>query len=120
MQRVLLKSKIHRARVTGTVLEYEGSITVDANLLDAAGIARYEQVHVLNLNSGNRLTTYAIEGRRGSGMVELNGPAARHGQAGDEVVILAYGLYGERERPRPRIVLVGPGNLPRKPGKGRR
>lgn len=120
MQRVLLKSKIHRARVTGTVLEYEGSITVDASLLDAAGIVHFEQVHVLNLNSGNRIITYAIEGRRGSGMVELNGPAARHGQAGDEVVILSYGVYGERERPHPRIVLVGPGNLPVKSGKARR
>lgn len=118
MQRILLKSKIHRARITGTVLEYEGSITLDPDLMAPAGIAPYEQVHVLNLNSGSRLITYAIPGRRGSGTVELNGPAARHGQAGEEVVILAYGVYGERERPRPRIVRAGPDNRPVKPRKG--
>ncbi len=108
MQRVLLKSKIHRARLTGTDLDYEGSITVDRALLDAADILPGEQVHVLNLSNAARLITYAIEAEAGSGVVLLNGPAARLGAPGDLLIILAYGVYSEEEARshRPRIVQV--------------
>ena len=116
MQRMMLKSKIHRATLTGTELEYEGSITVDVALLDAAGILPGEQVHVLNLNNGARLVTYAITAPRGSGTVLLNGPAARLGVAGDRVIILTYCLVDEKEaaRHRPRIVQVDAKNRPRR------
>src|SRR5512145_1412584 len=90
MQRFMLKSKIHRATLTGTDMHYEGSITVDENLLDAADILPGEQVHVLNLNNGARLVTYAIIAPRGSGTMLLNGPAARLGMPGDTVTILTY------------------------------
>lgn len=90
MQRFMLKSKIHRATLTGTELDYEGSIAIDKTLLDAADILPGEQVHVLNLNSGARLVTYAIEAEAGSGTVMLNGPAARQGMPGDLLVILTY------------------------------
>lgn len=103
MKRFMLKSKIQGARVTRTLLHYQGSITVDAAVLEAAGIEHFEMVHVLNLNNGARAETYAIAGRRGGGAVELNGPAARLGQVGDEVVILSYGLLEEGEEPRPRV-----------------
>lgn len=90
MLRNMMKSKIHRATLTGVDLEYDGSITIDADILDAADILPFEQVHVLNLNNGSRIVTYAIEGKRGSGTFLLNGPAARTGMIGDKVVILTY------------------------------
>jgi len=90
MQRIMLKSKIHRAVLTGANLDYEGSIAVDPILLEAADILPNEQVQVLNVNNGNRITTYAIAAERDSGTVMLNGPAARAGIAGDVVVILTY------------------------------
>ena len=90
MQRVMLKSKIHRAVLTGTNLDYEGSIAIDPILLEAADILPNEQVQVLNINNGSRITTYAIVAERGSGTVMLNGPAARSGIVGDVVVILTY------------------------------
>jgi aspartate 1-decarboxylase len=86
----MLKSKIHGATLTGTDLDYEGSITIDENLLDKADILAGEQVHVLNLNNGNRFITYTISAARGSGTVLLNGPAARLGTAGDKVIIISY------------------------------
>jgi aspartate 1-decarboxylase len=86
----MLKSKIHRATLTGADLNYEGSIAVDPILLEAADILPGEQVHVLNINNGKRLITYAIEARRGSGTVMLNGAAARCGAAGDLVIIITY------------------------------
>lgn len=110
MEKFLLKGKIHGAVVTGTRLDYEGSITVDSAILDAAGIEPYEMVHVLNANSGQRAETYAIEGKRRSGTVELNGPAARLGQPGDSVVILAYGIFAAGEKAKPKIALLGPRN----------
>lgn len=79
MERFMLKSKIHRATLTGTDLNYEGSITIDQNLLEKADILPAKQVHVLNINNGQRFVTYAISARRGSGTVLLNGPAARLG-----------------------------------------
>jgi aspartate 1-decarboxylase len=88
--RTMLKSKIHRATVTGADINYEGSITLDPLLMDAADILPYEQVQVLDINNGNRLTTYAIEGRRSSGDVVINGAAARLVSEGDIVIILTY------------------------------
>jgi aspartate 1-decarboxylase len=108
MQRIMLKSKIHRATLTGTEIDYEGSITIDPNLLEAADILPNEQVHVLNLNNGSRIITYAIEGERGSGTMLLNGPAARAGIVGDLVVILTYAHVDEKElaRHKPTIIKV--------------
>ena len=108
MKRFMLKSKIHRARLTGTEPEYEGSITIDAALMRAADLLAGEQVHVLNLNNGSRIVTYAIEAPVNSGTVLLNGPAARKGQVGDLVIILAYCELSDEEARsfRPRVVLV--------------
>ena len=97
MQRIMLKSKIHRATLTGTNLDYEGSIAIDPILLEAADILPNEQVQVLNLHNGTRITTYAIVAERGSGTVMLNGPAARSGMTGDIVVILTYANVGPDE-----------------------
>ncbi len=115
MQRFMLKSKIHRATLTGTDMHYEGSITVDQNLLDAADILPGEQVHVLNLNNGARLVTYAIAAARGSGTMLLNGPAARLGMPGDTVTILTYCEVDEAQARslKPRVVLVDEKNRPR-------
>lgn len=88
--RTMLKSKIHRATVTDADVDYEGSITLDPLLMEAADILPYEQVHVLDINNGARLTTYAIEGARGAGEVAINGAAARLVNAGDTVIILTY------------------------------
>lgn len=111
----MLKSKIHRATLTGTDMHYEGSITVDQNLLDAADILPGEQVHVLNLNNGARLVTYAIAAARGSGTMLLNGPAARLGMPGDTVTILTYCEVDEAQARslKPRVVLVDEKNRPR-------
>jgi len=97
MQRIMLKSKIHRARVTEAQLYYEGSIAVGADLLKAADILPGEKVEVLNLNNGTRLETYAISAAAGSGEICLNGPAARAGYKGDEIIILAYTSCDEKE-----------------------
>jgi len=86
----MLKSKIHRAVLTGANLDYEGSIAIDPILLEAADILPNEQVQVLNVNNGSRITTYAIAAERGSGTIMLNGPAARSGIVGDVVVLLTY------------------------------
>jgi aspartate 1-decarboxylase len=102
----MLKSKIHRGVLTGTDLAYEGSITVDPILLEAADILPNEQVHVLNLNNGSRITTYAIEGKRGSGTMLLNGPAARNGIKGDIIVILTYANYDEKETKKHKPIII--------------
>ena len=88
--RVMLKSKIHRATVTGANVDYEGSITLDPVLMEAADILPFEQVHVLDVNNGSRLVTYAIEGTRGAGEVVLNGAAARLVDPGDIVIVITY------------------------------
>lgn len=115
MNRILLKSKIHRARLTGTHLEYEGSIALDADLMDLADLLPNEQVEVYNLSNGNRFTTYAMKARRGSGAVQLNGAAARLGQPGDLVIIAAYASVPDVEARtfKPRIVLVDEKNRPK-------
>jgi len=97
MMRILCKSKIHRATVTEANLNYEGSLTLDPLLMEAAGLVPFEQVHVLNLNNGARFETYLIEGERGSGTVCVNGAAARLVQVGDPVIVLAYALVPEDE-----------------------
>lgn len=113
MLREMLKSKIHQATVTGLELEYEGSIAIDQDVLDAADILPGEMVHVLNLNNGARLVTYAISAERGSGTVLLNGPAARSAYIGDRVTILGYCLVPDEDARalRPRIVRVDDSNL---------
>ena len=112
MNRTMLKSKIHRATVTGADINYEGSVTLDPLLMEAADILPYEQVQVLDINNGNRLTTYAIEGRRGSGDVIINGAAARLVTEGDLVIILTYCDVTEEAARlhRPSLVYVDAGN----------
>jgi aspartate 1-decarboxylase len=110
--RTMLKSKIHRARVTDANIDYEGSITIDSTLMAAADILPYEQVHVLNINNGARFTTYAIEGEAGSGAICLNGAAARLAAKGDLVIILTYTQVPEEQARdyRPRLVYVNERN----------
>jgi aspartate 1-decarboxylase len=108
MLRQMLRAKIHRATVTEACLEYEGSITIDEELLDAAGILPYELVMISNMNNGERFTTYAMAGKRGSGDIVLNGPTARKGVVGDKVIVFCYEFYAEDEakRHRPKVILV--------------
>jgi len=108
MQRVMLKSKIHRASVTGCDLHYVGSITIDSDLLDAADIREHEQVHVVDVDNGARFETYTIAGERGSGVMQLNGAAARLVHRGDTIIVISYGQYQEAELDgyRPRVVHV--------------
>lgn len=115
MDRILLKSKIHRATVTDTRLDYEGSIAIDTDLMAAADLLPNEQVHIYNINNGERFVTYTIPARRGSGMVQLNGAAARLGEPGDRIIIAAYAQVPDAEARtfRPRIVLVDERNRPR-------
>lgn len=108
MQRHLMKSKIHRATVTSVDLHYEGSLTVDENLLEAADLIGHEEVQVVNVNNGARFNTYVIPGPRGSGVMQLNGAAARLGLPGDLVILISYGVFtaDEAERHSPRVVLL--------------
>ncbi|MDX9758178.1 MAG: aspartate 1-decarboxylase [Bacteroidota bacterium] len=108
MKRIMFKSKIHRARVTQAELYYEGSITIDADLMARADILEYEKVQVVNVNNGNRFETYALRGDAGSGTICLNGAAARLGHVGDEVIIITYGEYEQNELDghKPTIILV--------------
>lgn len=108
----VLKAKIHRARITQVDLDYVGSLTLDRDLMDAAGILPFEKVHVLNVNTGSRIETYVIEGERGSGIVGLNGPAARTGLVGDIVIILSYAWMTEEEARnyQPRVIFPKQGN----------
>jgi aspartate 1-decarboxylase len=104
----MLKSKIHRATVTGTELDYEGSITIPRELLEAADILPGEQVHVLDINNGSRVVTYAIEGEANSGLVLLNGAAARMGEVGDKIIVISYTLLPKEEAPtfKAKVILV--------------
>lgn len=97
MNRTMLKSKIHRARVTGADLHYVGSITIDRDLLEAADVLEHELVHVLDVDNGARLETYTIAGPRGSGEVTVNGAAARLVHTGDTVIVVSYAGYSEAE-----------------------
>ena len=104
----MLKGKIHRATVTQAELNYVGSITVDADLLDAAGILEYEAVQVVDVNNGNRFMTYTIAGEHGSGVICLNGAAARQAQTGDKVILMSYAQVTPEEAKamQPKVVLV--------------
>ena len=108
----MFKSKIHRATVTQADLEYKGSLTLDPLLMEAAGMLEFEQVVVLNINNGQRFTTYIITGERDSGVVCLNGAAARLGQPGDKAILITYALMTEEEAKEysPTIVLMGDDN----------
>lgn len=108
MQRSMLKSKIHRARITDSNLHYEGSLTIDADLMKAADILPFEQIKIYNVNNGARFDTYAIEGPAGKGDICLNGAAARMGAPGDLIIIATYANYEEADAVshEPRIVLV--------------
>jgi aspartate 1-decarboxylase len=105
----ICKGKIHRATITEADLNYEGSITIDMDLVDAAGMIPYEKVQVVNVNNGERFETYIIEGKRGSGVICLNGACARLGMKGDKVIIITYAMVDEKELARPfqpKVVLV--------------
>ena len=112
MTLTLMKAKIHRATVTQADLEYEGSITVDQSLLQEAGILPYEQVHVYDINNGNRFVTYAIEAPAQSGTICVNGAAARLVHAGDRLIIVTYAQMSDVEAKgfKPRVLLMDEGN----------
>ena len=128
MRRSFFKSKIHRATVTHADLDYEGSVSIDEDLMDAAGIWPYEQVHVWNLTRGTRLSTYAIQGERGSGVISINGAAAHLNEPGDLVILATFAELEESEARahRPKVVLVDgrnrivAGDVAEVPGPGRR
>ncbi len=110
----VLKSKIHRAVITQAELDYIGSITIDEDLMEAASISEYEHVHIVNLNSGSRIETYVIAGERGSGVICLNGAAARSGQRGDRIIIMSYADMTPEELKNnpPYVVFVDDENRP--------
>lgn len=114
MKRVMFKSKIHRATVTDADLNYEGSITIDKDLMDLAGIVTYEKVDIYNITNGARFSTYTIDGERGSGKICLNGAAARMVQTGDLIIIVTYGMFDEIEIKdlKPMVVQVDAKNRP--------
>ena len=112
MQRTLLKSKLHRVRVSASELEYEGSCAIDEHLLEAADIREYERIEIYNVNNGERFSTYAIRGQRGSGMISVNGAAARKAAVGDVLIIATYATFNEIELPafEPKLVYVDENN----------
>lgn len=112
MQRTMMKSKIHRATVTDADLHYRGSITIDRNLMDSADLLQYEHVHVVDVDNGARFETYVIEGARGSGVICLNGAAARLVQRGDKIIVISYASYDSTELATysPKIVHVDAAN----------
>jgi aspartate 1-decarboxylase len=115
MQRIMLKSKIHRATVTDSNLQYDGSLTVDADLLRCVDILSYEQIKIYNVSNGERFDTYAIAGLAGSGEICLNGAAARKGAKGDLLIIASYANFDDTEltQHEPKIVLLDSNNRPR-------
>ncbi len=112
MQRHMLKSKIHRATIKQADLNYEGSLTVDKELMEAVELHPYERVMVYNINNGERFDTYAIEGKAGSGVIGLNGAAARKGMIGDQIIIVSYAFFSEDELIdySPKIILLNKSN----------
>jgi aspartate 1-decarboxylase len=112
MQIEILKSKVHRAVITEANLNYVGSLTLDEDLMDAANMIEYEKIQVVNVNNGERLETYLIKGKRGSGICCLNGPAARRGMVGDVVVIISYAAmdFEEAKKFKPSVVFPKDGN----------
>ena len=112
MRLTMMKCKLHRAVVTQADLHYEGSISIDRDFLEAAGILPYEQVDVLNINNGQRFTTYIIRGEDDSGIISVNGAAAHHASVGDRIIICAYGNYSEEELAnfKPKMVYMNEDN----------
>lgn len=112
MKRNMLKGKLHQACVTHAELHYDGSCAIDQDLLDAAGIREYEQIDIYNIDNGERFTTYAILGERGSKIISVNGAAARKAAPGDRVIICAYGAFDEAELEdfKPRLVYLNEAN----------
>jgi aspartate 1-decarboxylase len=112
MQRKMLRGKIHRATITEANLHYQGSVTIDADLMEAADLIEYEQVEIWNITNGNRFSTYTILGERGSGTICINGAAAHKATTGDMVIIASFGWMSEDEarRHKPRVVLVDEAN----------
>ena len=112
MQLTMLKSKLHRVRVTHSELDYEGSCAIDARLLEAAGLLPYEQIQVYNVTNGARFTTYVIEGERDSGVISVNGAAAHHAKPGDLVIVAAYAQMSAAEASvfKPKLVYVDDNN----------
>lgn len=112
MQRIMFKSKIHRATITQAELHYEGSLTIDLDLMDAADLLPYEKVAIVNINNGERLETYVIPGERGSKTICMNGAAARKGVIGDRIIIISYATMSQEEAREyaPTIVLVNEHN----------
>jgi aspartate 1-decarboxylase len=112
MQSIMLKAKLHQARVTHAVLEYEGSCAIDGNLLDMAGIREHEQIQIYNIENGQRFTTYAIRGEEGSGIISVNGAAAHLAEVGQRVIICAYANYSEVELAnyKPRLLYINADN----------
>ncbi|MEQ1767866.1 MAG: aspartate 1-decarboxylase [Methylotenera sp.] len=108
MQRTMLKSKLHRVHVTHSELHYEGSCAIDENLLEAANISEYEQIHLYNVTNGERFSTYAILAERGSGIISVNGAAAHKAAPGDIMIIASYANYNELELQKfsPQLVYV--------------
>ena len=107
MQRIMLKSKLHRATVTATEIDYEGSIAIDQDLLDQVDIQPYEQVHIYNITSGSRFITYVITAERGSGTFSINGAAARLAQINDRIIVAAYGsIDTDKESQQPKVLLL--------------
>ena len=111
MQRIMLKSKLHRACVTATAIDYEGSIAIDEDLLEMVGILPLEQVHIYNINTGARFVTYAITAERGSRVFSINGAAARLAQINDRIIVAAYGMINtEKEKNNARVILLDENN----------
>lgn len=112
MQRIMLKSKLHRVRATHSELDYEGSCAIDQALLDAADIREYQQIDIYNINNGQRFTTYAISAQRNSGIISVNGAAARKVSPGDLLIIASYASYSEieLEKYQPQLVYVDANN----------
>lgn len=112
MQSTMLKCKLHKARVTDAVLDYEGSCAIDGKLLDMAGLREFEQIDIYNVTNGERFTTYTIRGEEGSGIISINGAAAHKASVGDTIIICAYGQYSEAEllNFKPRLLYMNPDN----------
>ncbi len=112
MQKIMLTGKLHRARVTDCNIDYEGSIQIDENLMDEVGLKTYEQVHIYDINNGNRLITYVVPGERGSRTISVNGAAARQVETNDRIIIAAYGIIDveKEDEYQPRLILLDENN----------
>ena len=111
MQQIMLKSKLHRACVTDVLIDYEGSIEIDENLMDEVGIIPYEQVHIFNINNGHRFITYAIPGKRGEQKISINGAAAPLAKINDRIIIVSYGIIvTSKGKFTPKVIVLDQSN----------